>query len=206
MRNSPAKAKEIGRLLRLRSLDLLPPVLLILFQACAPTGHYPYSSTETQRTGRGTESRASSSMENSLVSKITVGTPPQRAASLRLTEESRRLLDSGHYNRALTRLEKTLGVDSSNPYVYYYLAKAHFHLAQYRQSVEFLDVAESFLSSQPYWMGEVYSLKGKNFQALGLLERANSSYTAALRFNPKNQEASMGLNRVQREMKVPSIR
>lgn len=140
------------------------------------------------------------------MSKITVDTSPQRAASLRLTEEGKRLLDSGHYAKALTRLEQTLAVDSSNPYVYYFLGKAHFHLAHYRQSVEFLDVAESILGNQPYWMGEVYSLKGKNYQALGLMEQAHSSYVTALRFNPKNQEATMGLSHVRRKMKVPSVR
>jgi tetratricopeptide (TPR) repeat protein len=92
-----------------------------------------------------------------------------------LTEDGRKLLESGNNAKALTHLEKTLGIDSTNPYVYLYLAKAHFNLAHYRQSVDFLDVAEALLYSQPYWMAEVLSLKGENFQAMGLLKEANHS-------------------------------
>ena len=173
-------------------------LLLVLVQACASTDVGSLSSKGNQG--------IPPSQGNSLVSKITVDTSPERAASLRLTEEGNRLLDSGHYAKALTRLEQTLAVDSSNPYVYYFLGKAHFHLAHYRQSVEFLDVAESLLGNQSYWMGEVFSLQGKNFQALGLMDQAHSSYAKALRFNPKNQEAAVGLSHVQRKMKVPSVR
>ncbi|MCH6546020.1 MAG: hypothetical protein IH796_08460, partial [Deltaproteobacteria bacterium] len=95
---------------------------------------------------------------------------------------------------------------SNNPYVYFYLAKVHFNLAHYRQSVDFLDVAEARLDSQPYWMAEVLSLKGENFQAMGLLKEANHSYAESLRLNPKNQQAAVGLNRVRRAMEIPSVR
>ncbi len=144
--------------------------------------------------------------EASLIGKIDPGTPPQQAASLRLTEDGRKLLESGDHAKALTHLEKTLAVDSSNPYVYYYLAEAHFNLTNYRQSVDFLDVAESMLDSQPFWLAEVLSLRGENFQAMGLLREASQSYAHALRLNPKNQKAAMGLSRVQRALEVPSVR
>ncbi|MFQ5849424.1 MAG: tetratricopeptide repeat protein [Candidatus Binatia bacterium] len=141
-----------------------------------------------------------------MLAKITLRTLPQRAASLRLTEEGKRLLESGQYAKALDRLEKTLGVDSTNPYVYYYLAKAHYHLAHYRQSLDFLEVAESLVSDQSYWLAKVHSLKGENFRALGFLGQANSSYVQALRLNPGNRTASEGLTHVRREMKAPSLR
>jgi len=167
-------------------------------------GVSPLSETELPKVKR--KARSSLPAEASLIAKITAGTSPQQAASLRLTEDGKRLLESGHYAKALTHLEKTLAIDSSNPYVYYYLAKAHFNLVHYRQSVDFLDVAESLLDSQPYWMAEVLSLKGENFQAMGLLKEANFSYAEALRFNPSSRNASVGLSRVQRALEVPSIR
>lgn len=97
-------------------------------------------------------------------------------------------------------------MDSTNPYVYYYFAKAHFNLTNYRQSVDFLDVAESLLYSQPYWMAEVLNLKGENFQVMGLLKEASLSYAEALRLNPKNQKAAVELNRVERALEIPSVR
>ncbi len=144
--------------------------------------------------------------EASLIGKIDSRTPPQQAASLRLTDHGRKLIESGKHTKALTHLEKTLALDSTNPYVYYYLAKAHFKLANYRQSVDFLDVAESLLDNQPYWMAEVLSLRGEYFQAMGLLKEASLSYADALHLNPKNQKAAVGLNRVEWALEVPSVR
>ncbi len=125
----------------------------------------------------------------SLIAKITPKTAPRRAASLRITEEGRLLLDSGEYDKALQRFEKTIAVDSTNAYSYYYLALAHHHLTHYQQSTNFLDVAESLLSEEPYWLAQVFALKGKNLEILGSLGQADASYTRALQLDPNNQTA-----------------
>src|SRR3990172_7042815 len=124
----------------------------------------------------------------------TAGPPPQRAASLRLTEEGRKFIESGDYAKALGRLEKTISIDSTNPYGYYYLAQTHFRLGRHQDSLNFLDVAESLLGNEPFWLAEVFALKGENFRALGSLERADSSYAEALRLNSGNRVAADGLN------------
>ncbi|MBI3062707.1 MAG: tetratricopeptide repeat protein, partial [Deltaproteobacteria bacterium] len=85
--------------------------------------------------------------DGSLIAKITPRTPPQRAASLRLTEEGRKFIESGDYAKALGRLEKTISIDSTNPYGYYYLAQTHFRLGRHQDSLNFLDVAESLLGN-----------------------------------------------------------
>jgi tetratricopeptide (TPR) repeat protein len=142
--------------------------------------------------------------DSSLIAKITPQTPPQRAASLRLTEEGRKLLEAGDYAKALARLEKTISIDSTNPYGYYYLAKAHYHLSHYQESINFLDVAESLLSGQSYWLAEVLALKGENYRALGFPQKAGSSYSQALGLNPGNRVASEGLSRVRGETEPPT--
>lgn len=139
----------------------------------------------------------------SLIAKITSQTPPRRAASLRLTEEGRRLLESGEYEKALERFEKTIALDSTNPYSYYYLAQAHHYLAQYRESFNFLDVAESHLSKEPYWLAKLSALKGKNFQALGAFKRADASYADALKLDPNNQAAIEAITQITVEEKPP---
>ena len=48
--------------------------------------------------------------------------------------------------KALSRLEKTIVIDSTNPYGYFYLAKTHYRLGRYKESLSFLDVAESRLA------------------------------------------------------------
>jgi len=134
--------------------------------------------------------------DSSLVAKISPQTPPRRAASLRLTEEGKKMLASEDYTRALGSLERSIAVDSSNPYNYYYLAKAHYHLASYQESLNFLDVAESHLANEPYWLAETLALRGENFRALGFFQRAESNYAQALKLNPGNKIAGEGMSRL----------
>ncbi|MCZ6623963.1 MAG: tetratricopeptide repeat protein [Deltaproteobacteria bacterium] len=142
---------------------------------------------------------------DSLIAKITPRTSPRRAVSLRFTEEGKRLLEAGEYARALGRLEKTIAVDSTNGYGYYYLAQTHYHMGRYRESLNFLDVAESLFTGETYWLAKVFALKGESFRALGIFRRAGSSYSQALRLNPGNQLASEGLSRM-RGRTQPSLR
>ena len=134
--------------------------------------------------------------DSSLLAKITPGTSPQRAASLRLTEEGRKLLDAGDPAKALTRLEKTIVIDSTNPYGYFYLAKAQYRLRQYKESLNFLDVAESRLTAEPFWLAEVQALRGENYRALGMTQKADASYEQALRLNSGNRTALDALSRL----------
>jgi hypothetical protein len=133
---------------------------------------------------------------SSLIAKITPGISPQRAASLRLTEEGRKSLDTGDAPKAVTQLEKTIVIDSTNPYGYFYLAKAQNRLGRYKESLNFLDVAESRLGGDPFWLAEIFALRGENFRALGMIDKAQSSYAQALRLNSGNRTASDGLGRL----------
>jgi hypothetical protein len=135
--------------------------------------------------------------DSSLLAKITPSTQPQRAASLRLTEEGRKLIDGGSPAKGLPRLEQSIAIDATNPYGYFYLAKAHHKLGRYKESLSFLDVAESRLSGELYWLAEVHALRGENYRALGMAERADASYGKALMVNPGNRTASEALSRQQ---------
>ena len=137
--------------------------------------------------------------DSSLLAKITPGVTPQRAASLRLTDEGSKLLDAGEPAKALSRLERTIVVDATNPYGYFYLAKAQHRLGRYTESLNFLTVAESRLGSEPFWLSEVHALRGENYRAQGQLPRAEASYMQALRLNSGNRTAVDALARMQVE-------
>ena len=137
--------------------------------------------------------------DSSLLAKITPGVSPQRAASLRLTDEGRKLLDAGDPAKALSRLEKTIDIDSSNPYGYFYLAKAQYRLGRYQESLNFLDIAESRLAGEPFWLAEVHALRGENYRAQGQTQRAETSYATSLRLNSGNRTAADALGRMQGE-------
>ena len=135
--------------------------------------------------------------DSSLLAKITPGIPPQRAASLRLTEEGRKLIDAGAPAKGLQRLEQSITIDSTNSYGYFYLAKAHHKLGRHKESLNFLDVAESRLAAEPYWLAEVHALRGENFRALGMTERAEASFSRALSINSGNRTAAEAISRPQ---------
>jgi Tetratricopeptide repeat len=197
---APAPAQETTRRplpeeAKIREQDLKKPAAPVL--------------KDNSRDARGVESRSTPEAlgpalrdDSSLLAKITPGISPQRAASIRLTEEGRKLLDAGDPNRALSRLEKTIVIDSTNPYGYFYLAKTHYRLGRYKESLNFLDVAESRLNGEPFWLAEVYALRGENLRALGMIEKAESSYNHALSLNSGNRTASDALSRLQGDMGV----
>jgi len=132
--------------------------------------------------------------DSSLMAKITPGVSPQRAASLRLTEEGRKLLDAGDPVRAITRLERTIVIDSTNGYGYFYLAKAHYTLGHFQQSLNFIEVAHARLGGEQFWLSELYALRGENYRALGQTQQAETSYHQALRLNSGNRTASEALS------------
>jgi hypothetical protein len=142
--------------------------------------------------------------DSSLLAKITSAVTPQRAASLRLTEEGRKLLDAGDAVKALTRLERTIVIDSTNPYGYFFLAKAQNRLGRYQESLNFLDVAESRLNGEPFWLAEVHALRGENYRALGQPQRAETSYMQSLRLNSGNRTAADALLRLQADLQSPT--
>ena len=137
--------------------------------------------------------------DSSLLAKITAGTSPQRAASLRLTDEGRKILDAGDPAKALSSLEKTIVIDSTNGYGYFYLAKAQYRLGRHRESLNFLDIAESRLGAEPFWLAEVYALRGDNLRAQGQVQKAEASYNQAVRLNSGNRTAGDALARMQAE-------
>ncbi len=96
----------------------------------------------------------------------------------------------------MSRLERTIVIDSTNGYGYFYLAKAQYRLGHYQESLNLLEVAQSRLSGELFWLAEVHALRGENYRALGQAPRAEASYHQSLRLNSGNRTASDGLARM----------
>lgn len=77
---------------------------------------------------------------------------------MRLTDTGRRLLRGGEYEKAVSNFERALSLEA-NPFIYFYLARAHYQLGHYQDSLNFLEVAESWLMQQPDWAPELVALK-----------------------------------------------
>ncbi len=109
---------------------------------------------------------------------------PQREASMKLLQQGRTLLRAESHDAALARFEQAIRVDSTNPYSHYFVARAHYFLGNYRESLNFLEVAESGLAVDDRWLAEVYVLRARNATALGFHARADLDYVRALRLQP----------------------
>jgi tetratricopeptide (TPR) repeat protein len=109
----------------------------------------------------------------SLLKGMTRRTSARRAAGLRLAENGRKAVQNKQYRKAIYYLEKALGIDTS-PFVHFYLARAHYHLADYPRSLGFLEVAESGFAGQSQWLSE-----------LAALRRALSAASIAMQEAPK---------------------
>jgi tetratricopeptide (TPR) repeat protein len=106
---------------------------------------------------------------DSFAAKITSRTPANLAAALRFAEQGRKLIRSREYRKAVDCFERavSLGLRSYLPYTYYYLAQSHYHLANYQNSVNFLDAAESWLGGQSDWRASIALLRFENVNAMG---------------------------------------
>ena len=118
-------------------------------------------SRETQRSQiRETEPYAPTLEPNqSFIVGIKRGVAPKRAVALRLAEKGRQLLHGGEYQKAIDYLEKSLGLYAS-PYIYFYLADAHYQLGHVQHALNFLKAAESWLQ-EPAWTAEIANLKAR---------------------------------------------
>lgn len=109
---------------------------------------------------------------------------PQREASMKLLQQGQALLRAERHEAALGRFEQAIRVDSSNPYSHYFVARAHYFLGNHRESLNFLEVAESALAVDDRWLAEVYVLRARNAGALGFHARADLDYVRALAIQP----------------------
>ena len=115
---------------------------------------------------------------------VTGAALPQRKASMKLVQQGRTLLRAEKYKAGLGRFEQAIGIDASNPYSHYFVARAHYFLANYRESLSFLDVAESRLAADHRWLAEVHVLRARNATAIGFHGRADANYVSALSLVP----------------------
>ena len=122
---------------------------------------------------------------------------PQREASMKLIQQGQALLRAERNEAALARFEQAIRVDSSNPYSHYFVARAHYFLGNHRQSLNFLEVAESGLAVDDRWLAEVYVLRARNARTLGFHARADRDYVRALELQPHHNYALARLTTIE---------
>jgi tetratricopeptide (TPR) repeat protein len=128
----------------------------------------------------------------------------QQQASFQLTDQGRGHLDTGQWDEALSVLQKAISLDPSNPYAYYYLAKARYFRNEYSQTLSLLGKADLYLQDDPAWLSWVYALRGKTYEGLSRWTEAREQYRQALSNNPRNPEARDGISRLDQRSDIDS--
>jgi len=116
-------------------------------------------------------------------------TLPRRRASMKLVQQGRDLLRVENYRAALAQFERAIDIDTTNPYSHYFVARAHYLLRDYRQSLDFLEVSEQRLAGDDPWLAEIHVLRARNATALGFHGQADVNYIRALTLNPGHRFA-----------------
>jgi len=75
---------------------------------------------------------------------------PRALASLRLTEQGRRLLDSGDPDAAISALERAVGLNPTNGENYYYLSEAWLAKGDTTQAEKFNRLADLYLDGEDW--------------------------------------------------------
>ncbi len=128
---------------------------------------------------------------------VTGAALPQRKASMKLVQQGRALLRAERYKAALGRFEQAIGIDATNPASHYFIARAHYFLENYRESLNFLDMAELRLATDARWLAEVHVLRARNATAIGLHGRADVNYIRALSLDPRHAFALAQLTTIE---------
>lgn len=180
---------------------------IAIVAGCAPSG--PSGGLKTERKSlpppppveRGSSMGRRPSMDSSSGStrQEPVRKSPQQIAALHRVDSARVLIEEGRYRRAISELEKTLTLDATNPRVYFYLARAHYELSHFRESLDFLEVTESFMDGRSVSRTEVLVLQGDNLRSLGRPAEARQHYERALAIDPGNEDAMTRLRSLSRQ-------
>jgi Tetratricopeptide repeat len=142
--------------------------------------------------------------EVSLQGEIKQAANPALAASLRVTEEARKQLASGHTDDAIRELGRAVSIDPGNPFEYFYLGRSYIARRNYEQALTFFSRAEIGFAARPDWLGETVGFEGACYEELGKLPLAALAYQRAVGAAPNNLMARVGYTRMAANLPSPS--
>jgi TolA-binding protein len=130
---------------------------------------------------------------------------PALAASLRLTDQARGQILSGHNADAIQTLTRALSIDARNPYAFFYLGRTWLQRKNYDQAITFFRRAEIGFGRNPDWLGETLSFEGLANEQEGQTAPAVICYQKALRAEPGNLMSRVALTRLGAPIEAPPL-
>lgn len=115
------------------------------------------------------------------------------AASLKLVEGGIKQMNGGNLVEAEQLFEQALRISPSNGKPYYYLGVVAAKQKNYDRSLGFLAQAETYLSSDAFWMSQVLLQEGLVLKAQNKKNEARAKLQQAIQKDPKNSWAEAAL-------------
>jgi len=143
------------------------------------------------------ETAAPNALSEAVLPQIGPKTPPNVAAALRLIDDGRQQLAQGRYDQALERFERSVAIDPTNAYGYYYLAQLYSLTKKYDQASAFAARAVTLAArSDRTLQARAYGLQAAVFEEVGRYADARRAYEKAIQADPNNLAARTGMTRL----------
>jgi tetratricopeptide (TPR) repeat protein len=121
---------------------------------------------------------------------------PRRKASLRLVQQGQKELIQNHMERAARSFSDALGIDSQNPFAYFYLGKTRFLSSRWQEAAELFGKANHFYENENFWKAEALAFQGESLEKLGQKNEARVFFEKAVNIESSNLRAQNGLSRI----------
>jgi len=103
------------------------------------------------------------------------------------------------YKQALQHCEKAVSFDSRNWEAYYYMGLCMQKRKDFARAVETIRTGLKYVPENKLVKAEMHFALGYCFENMGRLDEARSEYETSLTYNPNNDSARKGSNRVKVE-------
>jgi tetratricopeptide (TPR) repeat protein len=120
-------------------------------------------------------------------------------ASMEHLQQAKMFYARDKYKQAMQHCEKAIEFDNRNWEAYYYLGMTMQKRREYAHAIDIFRSGLRYSPDNRMVKAELHVAIGQSLENLGRLEEAVHEYNTALTFNPENDSARAGKNRVEVE-------
>jgi len=126
----------------------------------------------------------------------------QLKASDNHLKQAKKFYSEGKYRQAQQHCEKAINFNHRNWEAHYYLGLTSQKRDEYYSSIKVFNSGLKYAPDNKFIKSEIHLAMGISWEKLGNLDKAENEFRMALAFNPENNSARQGKNRVKIEKTI----
>jgi Flp pilus assembly protein TadD len=119
--------------------------------------------------------------------------PGHEVAAINHIENGKKHLRKGKCKQAIKQFDKAVQKDPRNSEANYWLGASHYRCGNYHRARNYWYVAIDLGSGDATWLSRVRTAIGFTFELEGNKNKSQSEYTLALKLDPENSIADIGI-------------